>query len=92
MQGGGGHAPRLTRGHVTTGQRQWKQVTDALEVVRIHVQNLTAPGRAVAAQPNTVECHADHGTMDAMLSQDGSDVCVMVLHADGRYTALMGQP
>jgi hypothetical protein len=67
-------------------------VTDALEAIGVDDQNFPAPGRGIAAQPDAVKRYADHGMMDAMLSQDCGDVCVMVLHAECWYAMRMGQP
>jgi hypothetical protein len=96
MQGRRCHAPGFAGGDIPAGQGQWQQVAHAVEVIGIDIQNFSAPRHTVAAQPDTVERHADHRALNvvmrAMLGQDGGDVRVMVLHADGRYTALMGQP
>ena len=45
------------------------------------MQQLSAPGRAVGAEADAVECQAEDRSLDAMLGHDRGDVGVMMRHA-----------
>jgi hypothetical protein len=83
VQHGGCHAPGLARGAVAAGQRQRREMAEALEARAVDPQQFAAPGRVVGAQAHSIECQPDHRAAFAMLGTDRGDVRVVVLHRYG---------
>jgi hypothetical protein len=61
------------------------------EHVEVRHQQLAAPRRAVGAQAQAVEGHAEDGLGSPVLGQAGGDVGVVVLDADRRQVEVGGE-
>ena len=80
----GGHSPRLACGAIAARQAQRRNAPEALARGAVYPQQFAAPGRAVGAEADAVECQADDRPIETMFGHHRGDVGVMVLHAPGR--------
>ena len=91
VQQGRRHAPRLTRGHVTTRQGQGPQVAHALAARAVHPQQFASPGSAIQPQAHAIEREGDDGLLHTVLGQHRRRVGMVVLHRHGGHATLPGQ-
>ena len=84
MQNGRRHAPRLACRAVATGQWQRSEVPQALAIRALHSEQFTAPRFAIRAEPDAVQCQAQHRGRLTMLGADRSNVRVMMRHGEYR--------
>ena len=75
-------APGLAHGRIAAGQPDVPQVRAPFKAAVASHQKLAAPNGAVGAVSRAVEGHPDGIASQAVFGHAGSDVGVMVLHAD----------
>jgi hypothetical protein len=80
-------APRLAAGRVAAEQPHRPQRAQPLAATVVGAQELASPQRAVVAEADAVEGHAEHGRLvqaAAVLGQARGDVSVVMLDRDQR--------